>query len=209
MKKICLFAIIALTALTSATIIPHNASAQKRRVRQATNRIPNHYIVQLDENVIGRDAVQPEVETRGHFLTSFYGGTVTTVYSSAIKGFAVEMTPEQAEKMNMDESVRAIEQDQIVSASSTEMNAPWHLDRVDQRSLPMDTMYNYTSMGTGVNIYIIDSGIRSTHVDFGGRADAVYDAIGDGQNGNDFFGHGTHVAGIPVNSPYSVAKDSP
>src|SRR5258706_6670064 len=88
------------------------------------------------------------------------------------------------------------------------MNAPWHLDRVDQRSLPMDTAYNYSSMGTGVNIYILDSGIRYTHVDFGGRADAVYDNVGDGQNGNDCYGHGTHVAGLAGSSTYGVAKNA-
>src|SRR5438445_13689319 len=208
MKKICLFAFIILGAITSASIIPNNASAQKSRARATSNYIPNHYIAMLDESVVGTDAVEPEIETRGQFLSTVYGGAVTMVYSSAIKGFAVEMSADQAEKMKMDESVKSIEQDQIVTPASTEMNAPWHLDRVDQRPFPMDTMYNYTSMGTGVNIYILDSGIRYTHTDFGGRADAVYDGIGDGQNGNDCYGHGTHVAGLAGSSTYGVAKNS-
>jgi len=191
MKKICLFAFIILGAVTSASIIPDNASAQKSRTRENPTFIPNHYIVLLDDNVVGTDAVEPEVETRGQFLTTVYGGAVTAVYSNAVKGFAVEMTADQAEKMKTDESVKLIEQDQVVTAASTEMNAPWHLDRVDQRSIPMDTMYNYSSMGTGVNIYLIDSGIRITHTDFGGRADVVFDGIGDGQDGIDCYGHGT------------------
>jgi len=208
MKKICLFAFIILGAVTSASIIPDNASAQKSRTRENPTFIPNHYIVLLDDNVVGTDAVEPEVETRGQFLTTVYGGAVTAVYSNAVKGFAVEMTADQAEKMKTDESVKLIEQDQVVTAASTEMNAPWHLDRVDQRSIPMDTMYNYSSMGTGVNIYLIDSGIRITHTDFGGRADVVFDGIGDGQNGIDCYGHGTHVAGIAGSSTYGVAKNA-
>src|SRR5258706_7116604 len=208
MKKFLIFAVIVLTDLTSISIIPQKTSGQKRKVQQAKNRIPNQYLVLLNEKSVGIEAVEPEVEARGRFLTSFYGGEISGVYSSEVKGFAVKMSAQQAVRMNMDESVRLIEEDQVVSASSTEMNAPWHLDRVDQRSLPIDTTYNYSSMGTGVNIYILDSGIRYTHVDFGGRADAVYDAIGDGQNGNDCYGHGTHVAGLAGSSTYGVAKNS-
>ncbi|MEP6789374.1 MAG: S8 family serine peptidase, partial [Acidobacteriota bacterium] len=208
MKKICLFAIIALIALASVTIIPDKTSGQRRRILRAGNRLPNQYIVLLNEKQMSTDAAEPEVQTMGQYLSGVYGGQVGFTYSSAVKGFSIEMTPDQADKMNLDPNVLSIEEDQVVSASSTEMNAPWHLDRVDQRPLPMDTMYNYASMGTGVNIYIIDSGIRTTHTDFGGRADAVYDAIGDGQNGNDCYGHGTHVAGIAGSSTYGVAKNS-
>src|SRR5580765_4296367 len=208
MKKICLFAVIALIALASVTIIPDTTSGQRRRVLRTGNRLANHYIVMLNEKQISTDAAEPEVQTMGEYLSGTYGGQVGFVYSSAIRGFSIEMTSEQADTMSKDPSVLSIEEDQIVTASSTEMNAPWHLDRVDQRPLPMDTMYNYSSMGTGVNIYVIDSGIRTTHTDFGGRADAVYDAIGDGQNGNDCYGHGTHVAGLAGSSTYGVAKNS-
>ena len=208
MKKICLLAIIALIALASVTIIPDKTSGQRRRILRTGNSLPNRYIVMLNEKLMSTDAVEPEVQAMGQYLTNVYGGQVGFVYSSALKGFSIEMTPDQADKMNMDPAVLSIEEDQIVTASSTETNAPWHLDRVDQRSLPMDTMYNYTSMGTGVNIYIIDSGIRFTHTDFGGRADLGYDVIGDGQNGNDCFGHGTHVAGLAGSATYGVAKNS-
>lgn len=62
-------------------------------------------------------------------------------------------------------------------------------------------------MGTGVNAYVIDSGIRRTHTDFGGRVQYGFDAVGDGQNGNDCYGHGTHVAGTIGAATYGVAKN--
>ena len=116
------------------------------------------------------------------------------------------MTPEQAKLLSMDDRVKYVEEDGIVTAASTEANAPWHLDRIDQRALPLSTSYDYSQDGSGVHIYIIDSGIRVTHNDFGGRASVAYDNVGDGQNGNDCYGHGTHVAGIAGSATYGVAK---
>jgi subtilisin family serine protease len=85
--------------------------------------------------------------------------------------------------------------------------ASWGLDRVDQRDLPIDNIYDYTATGAGVRVYIVDSGIRFTHSEFGGRAVPGFDAIGDGQNGNDCFGHGSHVAGTVGGLTSGVAKD--
>jgi subtilisin family serine protease len=80
------------------------------------------------------------------------------------------------------------------------------LDRIDQRNLPLNGQYNYTNTGAGVNVYVIDTGIRVTHTDFGGRASVAFDAVGDGQNGNDCNGHGTHVSGTIGGTAYGVAK---
>jgi subtilisin family serine protease len=88
----------------------------------------------------------------------------------------------------------------------TQNNAPWGLDRIGQRTLPLNGAYSYTTTGSGVNVYIIDTGIRRTHTQFGGRAVIGFDAIGDGRNTNDCHGHGTHVAGIVGASTYGVAK---
>ena len=91
--------------------------------------------------------------------------------------------------------------------SITQTNPPWGLDRIGQRDLPLNASVLRTRPpAPGVNAYIIDTGIRRTHTQFGGRAFVGFDAIGDGQNTNDCNGHGTHVAGTVGGSTYGVAK---
>ncbi|HSK74252.1 MAG TPA: S8 family peptidase, partial [Pyrinomonadaceae bacterium] len=129
-------------------------------------------------------------------------------FTHAVKGFSVEMSAEEAEILSRDERVKYIEEDAEIFASNTQPGAPWGLDRIDQRTVSLDGNYNFTSMGSGVHVYVIDSGIRPTHNEFGGRVVLSYDAVKDGQNGNDCYGHGTHVAGIIGSNTFGVAKNS-
>jgi subtilisin family serine protease len=128
------------------------------------------------------------------------------VYTAALQGFAADLTPEQVSALRADPRVALVEEDSPVYATTTQTGATWGLDRIDQAALPLSGTYTYTSDGSGVHAYIIDTGVRATHADFGGRASVGYDAVGDGQNGNDCNGHGTHTAGTVGSTTYGVAK---
>ena len=132
-------------------------------------------------------------------------GRVDHVYTAALNGFAVTLPARLAEQLPRIPGVVDVEQDQRVTVDATQAAATWGLDRTDQRALPLSNGYSYTSTGAGVTAYVIDTGIRLSHTDFGGRAVSGYDAV-DGGSADDCNGHGTHVAGTVGGSSYGVAK---
>jgi subtilisin family serine protease len=176
--------------------------------RHGPDRIANSYIVVLDEDAMGTAGDFGAASARAEqVILKTPAGRVTRVYAHAISGFAAEMTEEEAIALSEDPDVRFVEEDSVVEAVTTQTNATWGLDRIDQAALPLNSTYTYTSTGSGVNAYIIDTGIRRTHTQFGGRAFVGFDAIGDGRNTNDCNGHGTHVSGTVGGSTYGVAKN--
>ncbi|MEU1725540.1 S8 family peptidase, partial [Nonomuraea sp. NPDC005692] len=171
------------------------------QVRAAAEPVPGQYIVVLKDRAL---RVTDQVDR----LAQRYGGRVRHTYSAALKGYAAQMSAEQALQVAADPQVAYVEQDGVVRASGTQPNPPsWGLDRVDQRDLPLDRSYTYPNTGSGVTAYIADTGIRTTHRQFGGRATIGVDEIGDGHNGQDCAGHGTHVSGTVGGTDYGVAKE--
>ena len=133
-----------------------------------------------------------------------FGRAADHLYSKALNGFSVELTEAEAVAISEDPRVAFVEEDSVMETQVTQTNPPWGLDRIGQRNLPLNNTYSYTTTGAGVNVYVIDTGIRLTHTQFGGRAFAAFDALGG--NAVDCNGHGTHVAGTIGGSTYGVAK---
>src|SRR5690606_33275382 len=104
-----------------------------------------------------------------------------------------------------DPRVEFVEEDGIVSISATQNNATWGLDRIDQRNRPLNGTYVYDTTAPNVHAYVIDTGIRASHNDFGGRVGSGYSAINDGRGSNDCNGHGTHVAGTVGGAVWGAA----
>ena len=169
-----------------------------------------------------------DVEANAHKVMSKTRGKLGRTFHYAIRGFSANLTRGEAAALAAEPDVEAIEREQVFvpqgdkpgstkgagkpaagtdSSSVTIQNrAPWNLDRIDQASLPLDKAYSFTANGAGVHVYIIDSGIWTTHAEFKGRATADFSAIDDGYGATDCVGHGTHVAGIVGGVTAGVAK---
>lgn len=158
--------------------------------------------------VVFRDGVD-DVPGTAERLTAAHGGTLHHTYRHALRGFAATLSAAGVEAVRSDPGVAYVEADQVVeaptAAQDTQTFAPWHLDRIDQRDLPLNTSYTFDFRGTGVRVYVVDTGIDVHHEEFGGRAAVAYDALGG--NGEDCNGHGTMVAGVVGAATWGVAKD--
>ncbi len=138
---------------------------------------------------------------------SNFGMSVTKTYGHALGGFAAKMDDETLASFIKDPGVEFVEQDQVMTAIAIQNNATWGLDRIDESDLPLDSFYEYNFDGTGVDAYVIDTGIRASHSQFGGRVSSGFTSISDGGGSNDCNGHGTHVAGTVGAQTYGVAKN--
>ena len=206
MKKIAVFLTLALLCLMIVATTPSHSQAQKDRIHRKPNKIANNYIVVLDDSVVGERGAYSIAEYVASDLASSHRGKLKHVYKHALNGFAIEMSEADAEALSQDFRVKYVEEDGVMTADATQSNPPWGLDRIDQRDRPLSLTYTYNRTGSGVRAYVIDTGILTSHTQFGGRASNVFDAFGG--SGQDCNGHGTHVAGTIGGSTYGVAKSA-
>jgi subtilisin family serine protease len=199
--------VIALLALGNAPGAPAGAATAGQRSGRAPSvevvppgphAIPGRYIVTLAPGVSATEFAANE-RARGR--------QVDRVFTRALNGYAGALSPADVTRLAGDSRVERVEPDQVVNAVDTQQNPTWGLDRIDDRLLPLDSSYNYSTTASSVKAYVIDTGIRATHVDMSPRVIAGYDAVG-GVNPptSDCHGHGTHVAGTIGGTTYGVAK---
>ncbi|WAL93587.1 S8 family peptidase [Streptomyces sp. Je 1-369] len=205
-----------LTVTPSSHAAPGSAGGELRLAGGSEVAVPDGWIVVLKDQKRLRDSAVSGVARE--LVGRAEGARLGHVYRAALHGFSARMSRSQAAGLAADPRVAYVRQDtrvRIDSADSadsakdqTQPNAPWGLDRIDQRRLPLSTTYTYRTTAPGVSIYIIDTGLRTTHAEFGGRASVGTDTVGDGRNGDDCNGHGTHVGGIAAGKTYGVAKQA-
>ncbi|MDQ1430638.1 MAG: hypothetical protein QOF40_1240, partial [Actinomycetota bacterium] len=175
------------------------------RVVPAREPVPDQYIVTLRGNNGSTPATADNLARR-------HSGQVLKVYEHALDGFAVRMSADDAQALAADPEVASVEQDGFVHTTTIETPTPsWGLDRIDQRSLPLDNQYYYSDGAANVHAYIIDTGVLVSHPDFGGRA--IAPPAADFVKGpacstslSDKSGHATHVAGTIGGSQFGIAK---
>ncbi|MEH8018399.1 S8 family serine peptidase [Rheinheimera muenzenbergensis] len=193
-------------AWLSGLIFSQAASAQATLLQAPSARVvPDKYIVVLKENNLQYQTLGTSYVTQmANDFKVMTQGTIEAEFNHALKGFAIATDDSGVNWLLAQDEVDYIEPVQRISLTAQQNNAPWGLDRLDQQNQPLNSVYRYDLTGAGVNAYVIDTGINTSHSQFSGRIGQVVTTIGN--DAQDCNGHGTHVAGTIGASTYGVAK---
>jgi len=200
MKVFVLALIAALAALSSATILaPLSMSGV----------IPGKFIIKLKDSVKSDAFVKSAALRRNDGVLAKLSDNTEFIYDSVFSGFSASLDDSMLRSLDAMEEVEWIEPDQVVTAQGrVQTGAAWGLARSSVRNPLSGSSYSFyykSSSGTGATVYVIDTGVLTTHSDFGGRASFGYSSI-SGESTSDLNGHGTHVAGTVAGNTYGIAK---
>ena len=189
-----LAAALALSACADQSPVTARAPGAAPLMAAASGQgVAGSYIVVLKEGAAPRS------------VAAVAGVSPRHVYTAVLNGFAATLNGGQLTALRHNPNVDYVEQEQVGGIQATQFNPTWGIDRIDQHNLPLSNSYTYTTSGTGVRVYVIDSGLQANHPQFGTRASNVWDYAGG--SGADCHGHGTHVAGTIGGTTYGVAKN--
>ncbi len=168
--------------------------------------ISGQYIVMLEPETLSAQSGGDTELAIAQVATSL--GVQSLAEFRSVDGFvATDVDEVDLKRLEADPRVRYTEPDRVVRLSATQSNPTWGLDRIDSRNLPLDRTFSYAANGSGVNAYVVDSGIKTGLAEFGSRLVGGVSAISDGRGYSDCNGHGTHVAGTLGGKTYGVAKN--
>lgn len=204
MRTTLRFATASLGGLALAACSDHTAPVT------APGELPLSAMAAASENaavdvIVTFDDSEGDPSGRARALLNQFGGSQKHVYQHALKGFAARMSPRALEQLERLHGIKRVELDGVASIDATTITArSWGQDRIDQRALPLNQSYTFPNAGSGVRVYILDTGILPTHQEFAGRLLPGFSAFGD-NNTVDCHGHGTHVAGTAAGATVGVA----
>lgn len=195
------------TTLATANAAEPEATGEIRGAGIGRN-ISGEYIVVLKNTArkAGSGNRERRLRDRVSSLTGRHGGAVGRTYTTALEGFSVKASARQARRLAADPAVAYVEPNRVETGDDTQTDPVWGLDRIDQRDLPLNQSYAYAGTASNVTAYVVDSGVRIGHSEFGGRARYGYNFVDGNTTASDCHGHGTHTAGTVGGATYGVAK---
>ncbi|MEV4412781.1 S8 family serine peptidase [Catellatospora sp. NPDC049609] len=200
--------------VAAALVVPPSpaAAAADKFLPAGQGGIEDAYVVVLAEQPdaekpVGDDQAVKRVEEAAARLLASHPGKMTAAYYHAFWGFAVTMDAATAQALSKEPDVGYVEQRVEMWFTGEQNVASWGLGAIDNRG-GFDPFYRWDADGSGVHAYVIDSGIRASHVEFGGRVSGGVSFIGppDVSGTGDCHGHGTMMAGVIGGEQHGVAK---